>query len=301
MHPRLHSATRFQDLLVRRNEDDPYVFSSIFNNDNWRARRLSAKKLKLLREIDDVLRSILTTGEKVHFVTFGNGVSFWESYFLGWVAYYINRRAIVLTDRRIVLLQIDRKLRPHTFRSQMRYLSIDRLTLPLLGGMKVGMRSKKTHLFAYVPRRDRVPMREFIRRKKMEFRGYAADASDLEDLCPQCHQPVVGRPRQCPACQAGFKSPTKAALLSLLFPGLGDLYLGHKPFAVIEIVVATLIWLGFLLPNPDGPTSLTVTLITATILVVFMHGFDALTTRYIAQKGLYPSESPARVSQARAA
>jgi hypothetical protein len=290
MHPRLQHVTRFQDLLVRRNEDDPYVFSSIFNNDSWGARRHSTKKLKLLKEIDDTLRPMLAKGEKVHLVTLGSRMSFWETYFLGWIAYSLNRRAIVLTDSRILLLQIDRKLRPRTFRSHVRYLSIETLTWPLLGGMKLKLRRKKTHLFTHVPRKDRVQMREFIRRKKLEFRGYAADRSDIQDLCPYCHKPVVGSPPKCLGCRVGFKSPTKAALLSLLFPGLGDLYLGHKPFAVMEIVVATLIWLGFLLPDPEGLTSLTVTLIGAAILVVFMHGLDAMTTRHIAKKGLYPTK-----------
>jgi hypothetical protein len=298
MHPRLQRATRFQDLLVRRNEDDPYVFTSIFNNDSWGTRRLSTKKLKLLKEIDDTLHPMLSKGEKVHFVSLGNRTPFWEAYFLGWIAYSINRRAIVLTDSRILLLQIDRKLRPRTFRSQVRYLSIDTLSWPLLGGMKLKLRRGKTHLFTHVPRRDRIQMREFIKRKKMEFRGYAADRSDIQDLCPYCHRPAVGSPPKCLGCRVGFKSPTKAALLSLLFPGLGDLYLGHKPFAVIEIVVATLMWLGFLLQALDGSTSPTVTLIAAAMLVVFMHGFDALTTRHIAQKGLYPAEQPVELRRA---
>ncbi|NNG17858.1 MAG: hypothetical protein HKM89_15390 [Gemmatimonadales bacterium] len=301
MHPRLHNAERFQDLLVRRNEDDPYVFPSIFNNDSWRTRRLSTKKLKLLKRIDETLRPMLEQGEKVHFVSWGNRTSFWESYFVGWIAYSLNRRAIILTDSRILLVHVDRKSRPRIFRSQVKYLAIEALRWPLLGGMKLRLRRKKTHLFSHVPRTDRVQIREFVRRKQLEFRGYAADRSDIQNLCPHCHKPVVGSPPKCLPCRVGFKSPTKAALLSLLFPGLGDLYLGHKPFAVVEIVFATLIWLGFLLPDPEAPTSLTVKLIAAGVLFVFMHGFDALTTRHIARKGLYPSEAPAKVTQARAA
>jgi TM2 domain-containing membrane protein YozV len=301
MHPRLHSVPRFQDLLVRRPEDDPYVFPSIFNNDTWRARRLSTKKLKLLKAVDETLRPMLAQGEKVHFVSWGNRISFWESYLLGWIAYALTRQAIVLTDSRMLLVHIDRKFRPRIFRSQVKYLAIDTLAWPLLGGMKLKLRRKKTHRFSYVPRADRVQMREFIRRKKMEFRGYAADRSDIQDLCPHCHKPVVGSPPTCLPCRVGFKSPTKAALLSLLFPGLGDLYLGHKVHGIVEILFAALIWFGFLLPQPESTTSLTVMLIGAAILFVFMHGFDALATRHIGRKGLYPAEAPEQVPQARAA
>ncbi len=301
MHPRLRSANRFQDLLVRRADDDPYVFASIFDNETWRARRLSIKKLKLLREIDPSLRAILAPGEKVHFVTMGNGVSFWESYFLGWVAYAINRRAIILTDHRILLLQIDRKLRPHTFRSQMRYLSIDSVTWPRFGNLRVKMRNKKTRLFSYLPRRDRVPLREFIKRKQLEFRGYRPEALDAEDLCPRCHRPVDGRPRQCPNCRAGFKSPVKAALLSLLFPGLGDLYLGHRGFAALEIVGAALAWLGVLLATMTPTISFAGKVTAAVWVLLFVHGLDALATRHVARKGLYPAEGPATSIRARAA
>ncbi len=298
MHPRLHSASRFQDLLVRRAEDDPYVFATIFDNDTWRSRRLSAKKLRLLREIDSTLRVMLEPGEKVHFVTVGNGVSFWESYFLGWVAYAINRRAIILTDQRILLLQIDRKLRPHTFRSQLRYLAIDRLTWPRLGGVRLKMRSKKTRLYSYMPRKDRGRLREFIKRKKMEFRGYRAEAMDLEDLCPQCHHPVEGHPCQCPGCHAGFKSRVKATLLSFLFPGLGDLYLGHKLFGGVEIVAAALAWLGFLLVALNGTIAIEAKVVSAASLLLFMHGLDALMTRHVASKGLYPTQPSADLPRA---
>lgn len=300
MHPRLQSATRFQDLLVRRPEDDPYVFSSILNNDNWRARRLSAKKLKLLRAIDETLRPMLAQGEKVHFVTWGNRSSFWESYFLGWIAYSLNRRAIILTDSRIILLHIDWRMRPRIFRSQVRYLAIDTLTWPLLGGTKLKLRRKKTHHFTHVPRRDRLHIREFVRRKKMEFRGYAADRTDIQHLCPYCHKPVVGSPPKCLPCRVGFKSPAKAALLSLLFPGLGDLYLGHKTYAVVEILFAALIWLGFLLPDLESPESLTVKLIAAGFVFGLMHGVDALATRHIARKGLYPTTEVPQVLRAAA-
>lgn len=37
---------------------------------------------------------------------------------------------------------------------------------------------------------------------------------------------MVGRPAACPSCRGAIKSARKAGLLSLLFPGLGDLHLG---------------------------------------------------------------------------
>ncbi len=292
MHPRLASTDRFQDLLIRRPEDHPYVFASLFSNDGWAARRQSKKKLKLLKQIDATCRSMLDDGETVHFVTVGNGVSFWESYLLGWIAYYINRRAIILTDRRIILLQVDRKCRPHTLRSQLRYPTIYHHGTSFLGRLKLTMRGGKKHLLAYMPRKDRGRLRQLIDHKKLEFKAYKPEALDMENLCPYCHRLVAGRPKQCAHCTGRFKSSTKAVLLSLLFPGLGELYLGHTPFAVLEIIGAATLWVGFLLSIPMASTGPLPMALGAAVLFVFMHGLDALTTRYIARKGIYPAEPP---------
>lgn len=43
------------------------------------------------------------------------------------------------------------------------------------------------------------------------------------------------RHHSCPSCEAGFKSANTATLLSLAFPGIGDFYLGHLRFALMEM------------------------------------------------------------------
>jgi hypothetical protein len=289
MHPTLEQARHFQDLLALNQHDAPYVYTSLFSDKGFRARSLSKKKFKLLRRTDEAIRPMLRPEERVQFLTFGSGVSFLESYFLGWVMYYINQRAIVLTNHRVLLLQIDSRRRPRDLRAQLQYGAIAKISRTLLGNTKVKLRNGHTHIFTRVPGADRKYLAELVRELRAKLDPITpASATGIEDLCPHCYQPVPNRPDTCPGCQGPFKSARKAGLLSLLFPGFGDIYIGHWKFAIIEIAVAALVWVGYFLPDPEFPRTAMEIAVGALVLFLFMHGIDALGTWYIAKKGIHP-------------
>jgi len=273
--------------------ESPYVFDSILNESSWSGRRLSKKKLKLLVRIDSKLRAILEEGERVRYMTFGSGVSFLESYFLGWAMYYLNLRAIVLTDHRILLIQIDSRRRPRELVSQVRYRSIQKITGTVLGNTKLTLGDGSGRVFSHVPRRDR----KFLRNLGDWIgQSMARDPAGCEDLCPHCYRVVQGRPEVCPHCRGLFKSARRAGLLSLVFPGLGDIYLGHYRLAAAESIVALFIWLGALAPDPRYPYTVASVLITAAFVVAFVHGMDAVGTWYVARRGLHPAKVAAHGS-----
>jgi hypothetical protein len=298
MHSTLEGARRFQDLLTLHEHDAPYVYSGIFDDTGFRARRLSKKKFKLLRRIDDALRPMLHEGERVLFLTFGTAVSFWESYFLGWAMYIINRRAIVLTGERVLLLQVDSRDRPGEFRSQLDYRAIARVKGSVVGNTVVKVKSGKSHVFTRLPKADRKALQKVTERLRSEHGGLASGASGIEELCPYCFEPVAGRPPQCPGCRGAFKSASKAGLLSLIFPGLGDIYLGHGTFAMMEIIFGAIIWIswiGAVLTDPN--LSASGVLVIAAFVVFFVHGGDAVATWYLGRRGLYPARASTPASQ----
>lgn len=273
------------------NVASPYVFDTILDESTWSGRRLGKKKLKLLARIDPKLRAILEEDERVRYVTFGSGVSFLESYFLGWAMYYLNLRAIVLTDRRIVLIQIDSRRRPRELVSQVRYRSIGKIARTLLGNTKLTLGDGTAHVFSHVPRRDR----KFLRNLGDWIgQSMARDPAGWEDLCPHCYNVVQGRPGVCPHCRGRFKSARRAGLLSLAFPGLGDVYLAHYGFAAMQIIVALFIWLSVamaaLYPDPRYPETVGTIVGTAIFIFMFLHGMDAIGALFIARKGLYPAK-----------
>lgn len=295
MQSPLQRADRFQDLLRPQTHESPYRFDSIFEEDGWWARRHSKKKFKLLRGIDEALRDLLEEDEEVLFLSFGSDTSGLEAYFLGWALYFLYRRAIVLTDRRILFLQINSRNKPGELRRQLRYAAIQRVTRTLLRRAKFELRDGTKEVLGYAPRRDAGRIRELADRQRRATRGRATGATGVEDLCPHCYAVVDGRPPRCSRCQGDFRSARKAGGLSLLFPGIGDFYLGHRGFAVFEILGGAVVWLWFWATvaavSAEGvELSASGLLVLGGGIFVFVHGLDALATWHIGRKAIHPGK-----------
>lgn len=302
MHPSLQMVEKVEELAARQRDDTPYDYRTLFPTDGMWVRRASQKRLALLKKLDEQVRAMLWPEERVVFLSTGVVHSFWESYLVGWVMYYLNRRALVLTAERLLLIQIDSRHRPRELRSQVLLRAIERFSRRLFGNTTLRLTSGTQLVFIRVPRRDRKALTELTAAAKGTATRDSAGGG-LEHLCPHCYQPVAGHPKECPACKGAFKWWKKAGLLSLAFPGLGDIYLGHWRFAVLEIVVAAFFWLsivlGAVIPNPEMPT--TAADIVAGVLGVFLflHGVDAFATMHIAKKGHYPAGPPVERAGAR--
>lgn len=287
----METARRFQDLMSLESHDVPYLFDKIFSAEGWRARSLSKKKFKLLKKIDSQVRAMLREGEKVYFITWGVESSLLESFFVGQIMYYINRAAFVFTTERILLLQISVRNKPLHLKSQIEYLAIAKIGRTMLGNCKIKFQSGKTSVFEKVPKGDRKFMQEVIEHLRSGIATRGIDIKEKENLCPRCYAAVEGFPLSCSHCDKPFKSANKAAWLSLIFPGLGKLYLGVlRTFAVFEIVVVSLAWVfwfGFVIQE-ERPE---VVLVLLEVLAFFvtLHGIAAIVTRHIGRKGIYPS------------
>ncbi|MFW6201396.1 MAG: hypothetical protein ACOC8B_02380 [Gemmatimonadota bacterium] len=286
MHPVLRRADRFEDLPPSGEHELPYVFETIFDDTDPRARRLSQKKLKLLRRIDERLRAVLRDGERVRYVTFGSAIDHPDQLLTWLVARIMNRRAIVLSDRRMLLLQIDERLRPKRLVNQIRYPAIHEVTVGRAGSVRLRLGVGKTRHYAGVPRRDGVFLRELVESIRTTM-GRAAIG--LEHLCPRCHSVVEAGASECPTCGLRFESTRRATLLSLLVPGLGDIPLGYHKLALVKFAVAAVVWFGPFLADARG--SATPAEITAFIagIVVVIHGAAAGSTWSLARMGVYPA------------
>lgn len=288
MDPSLRQARRFEDLLALEKQDGPYVYAGIFSDAGFQARRLSKKKFRLLKRIDGHIQPMLRDQERVYYLTFGSSESFWQIHILGWVMHYINRRAIVLTDLRILFLQIDSRGRPRDLRSQLDLRAIETIKRTAFGNTKLILGNGKSALFTRLPKADRKSLRRIVERVRTDLPESEAVKSGIEELCPYCYEVVAGRPTACPHCRKAFKSARRAGLLSLLFPGFGSIYLGHW-FAILEILAAAIIWLSFLMPDPNYPLTPYERIVAAVLIVVVVHGVDAVGTFYIARKGHHPA------------
>ena len=287
----IKEAKRFEDLMSLESHNMPYFFDRIFSAEGWGAKSLSKKKFKLLKNIDKKIQEILNEGEKVYFIGRGVQLSHVEEFFIGGAySHHVNRKAIIFTTQRILQLQISGSDKPLILKSQIQYSAITKISRTLFGNCRIELQNGKKLIFAYLPKKDRKFMEKEIEELTSKQAFPPSVAKGLENLCPYCKRTVEGLPESCPHCFKAFKSASKAGWLSFIFPGLGDFYLGYRGFAVLEIIIAAIIWLGVLSGMIRGASDTSALTVTALILFVFMHGINAVFTRQIGKKGIYPAE-----------
>jgi hypothetical protein len=102
------------------------------------------------------------------------------------------------------------------------------------------------------------------------------------NLCPACFCALGAQLNQCSSCHTDFKRPFSAALRSLVLPGLGDLYLGHRALGFLEMVGSFFVWLlalsFFMVGGPED-------VVIAAIIIFLYNGMDALLTYHMGKKG----------------
>jgi hypothetical protein len=287
----LHSARSFEDLLGTNAASSSYDYSLMFSGEGWLARRRAKRRLKLLQALDAKLRGILRSNEHVYFATTGTTVSLSEQFLVGWMAMYLNRRALVFTTERILLLQIDRKNRPLELVSQIPVASIASIKGTWTGVCRVKLLDREVYNFQSIPSADRKFVAKLLGDITQGTASPFSRGQGIEHLCPRCYAVEPAHASACSKCAVEFKSANKAGLLSLVVPGFGDWYLGHRSFAVLEMLGCAFLWLGFVvLPllgveDPELGAVDAAYWITAAAILGFSHAVDAVMTRHFARKG----------------
>lgn len=293
----LQGASRAEDLIPIDDPRSHYHFAKIFEAKGWGAKGRNKERLKLLQNLDPALSDLLHDGERVVAVTWGQEYSFFESYFLGVWALLLNRRALLLTPERLLLFQISSRRKLLALKAQVRFGAIQKIAGSWLGHLSLKLASKKTVLLTQIPRAMRKPFRATL--ESLRSQSHVSNASGREHLCPHCWEPIAEIVPLCPKCRGTFKSASRARWLSLVFPGLGDLYLGHKLLGVFQLSVAAAYWAGVGIglgasmaeAGPDDPgVNVAATAVVFALMLVMLHGVDALVTGHTAKKGLYPEK-----------
>lgn len=253
----------------------------------------NALKLKVLQAVSEKLASILLPDEWIFKV--GQGIAYYPSELLfgnGVLTLIYNNYAILCTNRRILLCNISYRntiLKQLFF--QIHYGEIKQVKRGLLGRNLVFIRKKgKKRIFQYLRRNISAEIKEFVESKLSEVATTGEGAGRfLENLCPNCFVPLHNGLENCSTCNAGFKRPAQAMIRSLLLPGWGDIYLGHRLLGGIEFIGALLVWfivISILLGGGEGA------LVIAFFLLLFVNGTDAVFTWFMGKKGYMVSEKP---------
>ena len=285
----------------------PHEAATLYpEGDGFFARRAKGRRAKLLGGIAEVLRRALAPGETVRYAA--RGVRYFAVEFAlgGMASQHHNMVALVLTDRRLLLVQIDGRMRAKDLKHEVPLAAIRGARRSLLGGWRVALADGTKLAFLSVGRTDRTRLEKLLPASS----GPKAAQPSLVHLCPACLRAVpgpVGATLACPQpdCRIPFRDPRRAARLSALVPGLGDLYLRHHLFGSLELL-GSMLMLGIggafavdALARPDEAT-----LVPAAILVALTIALPRLVdwrlTLHMGRKGLVPlALAPAPGAQAR--
>lgn len=247
------------------------------------------RRVRMLLSAEPRFPYLLFPEERIEFVTKGMFNSFLEQYLLGPWAYLINHTLFLFTNYRVILLNSDGKGRARTMMWQIPYDRVAKYGAGVwFGSVTFRLKNGTSYKFANVPSLDRKRLKEYVRtrlegvrREAFQFPSHAS----RDPLCASCATPIPPRTHRCPECAEEFIRPSTPALMSPILPGLGDLYLGWKGIAVLELIGFALVLLarlGIVSANADDwPIAIGV--------VAAANGIDAAITWLIARKGVLPT------------
>jgi hypothetical protein len=252
--------------------------------DGWGMNRANCKRAELLAKAAPVLKAALAPDERVQYVATGVVSLWWEQMMAGWASVLINRTTLVLTTQRLLLIHTNSRGRPESYVNQVRLDGIRRVKRGWLGGVLKLTLGRGSRTLTGIPRSDAKQLATMLAGRPTASGGVTA-------LCPACFEPAAEH-RACARCRTSVKSPRTAALRSLLLPGLGDFYLGHRFLASMEMVGSLAAWfviIALMLPafEPNSERSAVLSALFGGVLLLVVNGFDALLTYAQARKGLH--------------
>ena len=294
-------AERLREWNLALDPDVAYDLPSMFPVlDGWGVKGAIKKKHQLIKHLEPTVKRMLRPGEKVLYVARGVQSHLMEQYFMGIWAHMINQTAFVLTNARLLILQINSKGKPkHSF-WMIYYSQIQKFKANWVGTLNVKLRDGKSYAFTGFPRADRKAMPQVFEKSLEVYRERGFDppvTQSRENLCTHCMNRVPKAEYTCGNCGATYWSPAELSLRSLAFPSWGDFLMGHWAFATVELLGYAMLWLGIIsvIMGTMENGNLIVGLIISVFLLAMAHLPDATLTFFMGKKGLYPKKGPVAI------
>jgi hypothetical protein len=242
-------------------------------------------KARILKSVHEKANKILTDGEQV--LRICKGTAYYPAQLLignGYLTMLYNQYAILCTNKRLLLINIDSRVTRTThYVFQIVYEDIKSIKKGfLLGHLIINRRRGKRRVYTAVKRYLLNEIKDFVEKTLTGIDAISTPRPPLEKLCPACFIPLEENLTQCPKCSVQFKKPKTAFLKSLIVPGWGDIYLGHRLLGVFELMGSALVWLIVvsLLLSGAGDN-----LAVAAAIFLFYNLMDGLLTYHMAGKG----------------
>jgi len=255
--------------------------------------RLNKLKLKILTAVKPTLDGLLKKDEQV--MCIGGGTAYYPAEILfgnGILTMLYNRYALVATNQRLVMINVNHRMtntRHYLF--QLPYGELKKISRGLFRtSLSLTRKKGPRRLFTSMKKAFTGELQNFIAPRLTPADDHPPAKVPADCLCPACYAGLPKDAHRCPSCGAAFKSASKAALRSLLLPGWGDWYLGHRLLGGVELAGSLIVWSIVLnILAQGGAESAGV----AAFILLFYNGFDALLARHMARKGIMLDPRPA--------
>lgn len=276
--------------IGRLRADAPYAWAGLFPKVEGLGTGGDIKRrVKMLASVEPRLDTLLFPGEQIEFVTKGALNSFVEQFFMGFWSVIVNRTTFLFTNYRIILLNANNKGKAKTLMWQIPYARMKKYGAGGFSGVvKINTLDGRSYSFIHVPGADRKRLKEYMLARLAHTQQHGLpfpSHMDRDPLCAQCASPVPPRVQACPECGDEFINPATPALLSLIVPGLGHLYMGHRQMAMFELIgfAVILVNMSIIIARND-----LFGLLFAIVFIALTNGVDSLVTLHVAKKGCLP-------------
>ena len=273
---------------LRKFSPQTFDFQQIFTDSQRKGygTKDNLLKFRVVRAVHDILTTkILNENEKVLRVAKGTAYFPFEiPYANGIFTLLSNYFAIICTDQRMILINVNPRIdHPTRYIFQVLYDEIEDLGRGVfLSSVIVQTRTGRNWNLTTVRRQHAKEIAEFVAEIKRRGPSGLYDGISRWQCCPGCYTPLPGGLAGCPSCSAVFKSPKESLFRALSLPGLGVLYLGYLPLALVEMLGYLAVWLVavvlLVLKVPGG-------IITAILLVLAYHALIGIISYKMAGKG----------------
>ncbi|MGI9517071.1 MAG: hypothetical protein ACR2NP_08505 [Pirellulaceae bacterium] len=289
------AAQKVADLGLHFPDDIQWNFDTMFPKlKGMGIKREIKQKHAMIQKLHETLADTLYPDEEVQYVARGAHVKFSEQYFLGIWAHVINQTVFVLTNVRVLMFHINTRGKFHNSIWMVYYSQIMKFKKsPFFGSMVMKLKDKKKFVFSGFKGPDRKRMPKILAQMNEQYSALDFDpevTQSRENLCTVCKQVVPRRTYKCKNCGQTYWQPSEIALRSLIFPSWGDWIMGHRGLAIAELFGYVMTWIVIIVLAFSPEIGISIAMVIGAVMLIAAHGFDAVLTRAIAQKGLTPRQ-----------
>jgi hypothetical protein len=186
------------------------------------------------------LKRVFRADEQVRMIGVGTRGSDLELLFLGGLLELTARTMVIVTNQRVLIMQVSARNTPRDAVSQIRFQHIRAVSATTIGTLTIRTTDGAELVLHHVGVKDSRSIREFLRSELSD--APTATAAALRALCPGCSNVVDPDHAECPACHEPFMSASRPGMLSALWPGLGELYAGFRGMGAVMSLATLGLW-----------------------------------------------------------